>query len=85
MNNDRHQLFAPVGYIVYKEHDGLSTFYVKHKRDLPKPNYPMPAIPTRVEYVFGYGLADGIFVRVSNWIVAGAYADGMQITYPIEN
>lgn len=33
----------PVGYIVYKEHDGLSTFYVKHKRDLPKPNYPMPA------------------------------------------
>lgn len=28
--------------IVYKEHEGLSTYYAKHKRDLPKPNYPMP-------------------------------------------
>ena len=38
----------PANFIVYKEHDGLSTFYARHKRDLPKPNYPVPAIPLRV-------------------------------------
>lgn len=30
--------------IVLKLEDGLSTYYVKDKSDLPKPNYPMPAL-----------------------------------------
>lgn len=48
-----------------------------------KPNYPPPAIPTRVEYVFGYGLADGIFVRVEDYIICGSYRDGMVVEgYP---
>lgn len=38
------EYFKTAGYIVYKEHEGLSTFYAKHKRDVPRPNYPVPAI-----------------------------------------
>lgn len=37
------EYFKTAGYIVYKEHEGLSTFYAKHKRDVPRPNYPVPA------------------------------------------
>ena len=45
--------------------------------------FPVPAIPTRIEYIFGFGLADGIFIRVDDYIVAGAYRDGTElIGYP---
>lgn len=48
-----------------------------------KPHYQVPAIPTRVEYINGYGLADGVFVRVDDYIVCGAYKDGMIVSgYP---
>ena len=50
---------------------------------ITEPNYPMPAIPTRVEYIFQGFATDGIFVRVDDYLVAGAYRDGMElIGYP---
>lgn len=51
--------------------------------DKIEPNYPVPAIPTRVEYVFINSLMDGIFVRVEDYIVCGAYYDGLLVEgYP---
>jgi hypothetical protein len=43
------------------------------------PNFPVPAIPQSVEYVFIGGLMDGIFIREHGWIVAGAYLDGLPV------
>ena len=39
--------------IVYKEYEGLSTYYVKDKRDVPKPNYPVPAISISIDLACG--------------------------------
>jgi hypothetical protein len=50
---------------------------------LASPRYQVPAIPTRVEYIFIGCLTDGIFVRVYDYIVCGAYADGLPVEgYP---
>lgn len=48
--------------------------------ELP-PNYPVPAIPMVVDYVFEYPKwgGNGIFIRERGWIVAGAYSDGQAI------
>jgi hypothetical protein len=43
----------------------------------------VPVIPLRVEYIFGFGLADGIFVRQEDYITCGCYRDGEHVTgYP---
>ena len=54
--------------IVYKEYEGLSTYYVKDKRDVPKPNYPVPAIRYVAEWAPMYG---------GHWRVYNHYKPGV--------
>lgn len=58
--------------IIYKVNTGLCTFMIKDPKDLPVPNYPMPAIPVRVKHGSWFVIVqDGIHLSVYFWAMKG--------------
>lgn len=54
----------------------------RYSYGLTPPNYSVPALRISIEYVFGHGLVDGVFIRNErDEVVNGAYKDGLYLDY----